>query len=261
MSISFLQQRDALAAVLDDARLARTAIAPPPALAQIDVSAAYRVQDSLVARRVAAGDRVAGWKLGITSSAKQHAMGLTTPVFGRIFADGQISNAGTRPCSAFIAPRAEPELAFCLARELDPAGDRAALLAAVEWVAAAVEITDGRYLSGKRTAVELIADNTAAASYALGTPYALADAPPLDAIDTTIARNGEIISRGSTRDVLGDPLAALALLAGHLQAYGLRAGPGSIVLSGAITDAFALSAGDWVAATLSGLGDVTVMFT
>jgi 2-oxo-3-hexenedioate decarboxylase len=261
MKISFLQQRDALASILDEARIARRAIPPPPALATMDVNEAYRIQDSLVARRQSVGDRVIGWKLGITSTAKQESMGLTTPVFGRIFADGQIANAGTRPYAAFIAPRAEPELAFCLGRELDASWDRAALLEAVAWVAPALEITDGRYLPGKRTAVELIADNTAAASYAIGTHLTLGGIPPLDTINATIARNGQIVARGRTRDVLGDPVRALALLAQHLHERGLQAPAGTIVLSGAITDAFAISPGDWVSTALSGLGEVTVMFS
>jgi 2-oxo-3-hexenedioate decarboxylase len=261
MKVSFLQQRDALASILDEARIARRAIPPPPPLASMDASDAYRIQDSLVARRQNAGDRVVGWKLGITSMAKQEAMGLTTPVFGRIFADGQIANAGTRPYAAFIAPRAEPELAFCLGRELDASWDRDALLEAIAWVAPALEITDGRYLPGKRTAVELIADNTAAASYAIGAHLSLRDLPPLDNIKATIARNGQIVSRGKTGDVLGDPVRALVLLAQHLHERGLRAPAGSIVLSGAITNAFAISPGDWVSTALSGLGEVTVMFS
>ena len=46
--------------------------------------------------------------------------------------------------------------------------DRAALARAVAWIAPALEITDSRYRSGTRTAVELVADNTSSAGYVIG---------------------------------------------------------------------------------------------
>jgi 2-oxo-3-hexenedioate decarboxylase len=69
-----------------------------------------------------------------------------------------------------------------------------------------------------------------------------------------------VVARGSTADVLGDPLRALAALAAHVAARGLRTVPGQIVLSGAITDAVAIVPGDVLEARLRGLGAVAVRF-
>ena len=41
----------------------------------LDVPTAYAIQDALVERRVARGERVSGAKLGLTSLAKQQEMG------------------------------------------------------------------------------------------------------------------------------------------------------------------------------------------
>ena len=69
------------------------------------------------------------------------------------------------------------------------------------------------------------------------------------------------VAQGSTADVLGDPVQALAALAAHLGRRGLRAAPGHIVLSGAITDAVPVALGDVVEARLAGLGTVSVRFS
>jgi len=242
----------ALAAALDEARRARSRIAPPAPLASFTLAAAYDVQDAGVALREAAGERRSGWKLGITSPVKQRVMGIAHPLYGRVF-------AGVSP-AALVAPRTEPELAFGLAAALDPAMDDTALAGAVAWVAPALEITDSRYTPGMRTAVELVADNTSAGSYALGPRVPLRSAGPIDAFPTELLRNGVVVLSGSTADVLGHPLNALRLLAAHLAARGVHAGEGDIVFSGAITDAIPVVAGDTIEARLNGLGSVRATF-
>ena len=47
----------------------------------LTVEAAYDIQDELVARRIAAGERIVGAKLGLTSRAKQEDMGIAEPVY------------------------------------------------------------------------------------------------------------------------------------------------------------------------------------
>ncbi len=73
-------------------------------------------------------------------------------------------------------------------------------------------------------------------------------------------RTGEVVLLGSTGDVLGHPLNALAALAEHLAARGLDARAGDIVLSGAITDAIPVAPGDVIEARLSGLGVARASF-
>ena len=249
----------ALAERLDRARLEARGIDPPAALGALTLAQAYDVQDALVALRSARGDRQSGWKLGITSPVKQRVMGITHPLFGRTFADSE-SIGGVVAHAALLAPRAEPELAFGLADAIAPSMDLAALAKSIAWIAPALEITDSRYCGGTRTAVQLVADNTSSAGYAFGPPRALRGAVEIEPFDTTLLRNGAVIATGSTADVLGDPVRALSALAVHLASRGLRADAGDIVLSGAITDAVPVAAGDVLEARLAGLGAVTITF-
>jgi 2-oxo-3-hexenedioate decarboxylase len=250
----------ALAEELERARVHVRAIEPPPALAGLPLAGGYAIQDALVALRVATGAEVAGWKLGITSPVKQRVMGIDHPLFGRIFAAGERAGDDEVRHAEHIAPRVEPELAFGLAVPLDPAMDEPALAAAVAWIAPALEITDSRFHARQRTAVELVADNTSASAYAIGPRIAAPFTAAFGSYPTELVRNGDVVARGSTADVLGDPLRALAALAAHVAARGLRTVPGQIVLSGAITDAVAIVPGDVLEARLRGLGAVAVRF-
>jgi 2-oxo-3-hexenedioate decarboxylase len=259
MESSAVSMLDTLAGRLDGARLALAAIVPPPEYAGLSLAAAYDLQDAVVARR-SRTDRQSGWKLGATSPVKQQVMGIDHPLFGRLFAAGERASGDRAVCADFIAPRSEPELAFGLIAEIDPTMDADALLAAVGWIAPALEITDSRYRPGMRTAVELVSDNTSASGYVLGERVAPPRAGALDGFATELVRNGVVVERGSTADVLGHPLNALAALAVHLASRGLRAGAGDVVMSGAITDAVSVARGDVIEARLTGLGSASVSF-
>lgn len=259
MSLS-LSETVTIAGELDAARRARRAVGPPAELAGLSLREAYAIQDDVVAIREAMGALRSGWKLGLTSRVKQRQMGIGHPLFGRIFADDAVTNSGRVLHTALIAPRVEPELAFGLAAPLVANGDLEMIMSAVAWVAPALEITDSRYVSGRRSAVELIADNTSAAAYVIGGRVPIGAAPRLHAIGTQIIRDGSVLASGTTADVLGDPFTALRLLAEHLSERGLRGEPGDIVLSGAITDAFPAAPGDRFVARLRGLGTASVQF-
>jgi 2-keto-4-pentenoate hydratase len=245
---------------LDQARAQASAIDVPAALRNLSLSDAYDVQDHLVARRLAAGARQSGWKLGITSPIKQRVMGITHPLFGRTFVEGEYPTCRVVAHAGFIAPRTEPELAFGLASTIDASMETDALLAAIAFIAPALEITDSRYRGGNRTAVELVADNTSSSAYVIGPRTRPHDAGFFGALTTELLRNGSVVASASTADVLGDPLNALKALAAHLAWRGLRAEQGEIVLSGAITDAIPVSDGDIVEARIAGLGAATVEF-
>src|SRR5690349_631405 len=84
----------------------------------LTIEESYEVQRKLIARLVEQGARIVGLKTGLTSPAKQAAMGVHEPCFGYIL-DKTLGEEG-QPLSlaGLIHPRAEPELAFVLGRPL-----------------------------------------------------------------------------------------------------------------------------------------------
>ena len=82
----------------------------------------------------------------------------------------------------------------------------------------------------------------------------------LRTLGVVVDKNGEIAGMGAGAAVLGHPAQAVAELVKHLAASGRELPAGSLVMSGGITEAIELAAGDAVTARFQGLGSVTVRF-
>ena len=242
-----------LAARLAKAAAGRAAIAPlSDGLAGLDAAAGYAIQ--AVARQ-AAGP-LAGWKLGVTSRAKQAQVGLDEPVRGFLAAASALDLGEPLVTAQLIQPRAEPEIVFVMGRDLSgPAVTAADVLAATAGVAAGIEILDSRFVGYRFTMPDAIADNTSAGRYVVGAPV------PPDGIDLRLAgvvleHNGEVTATAAGAAALGHPAAAVAWLVRELAAAGDGLRAGQIVLSGGLTAAVPLRPGDVVVATIDRLGTV-----
>ncbi|MFI5806394.1 2-keto-4-pentenoate hydratase [Streptomyces sp. NPDC051561] len=238
------------AAALDEAALNRRPLRSGSS-GLTEVSDAYAVQTSLVARRMARGERLTGFKLGFTSAAKMRQMGVHDLIHGRITDRMRIAAGSAYDAGALIHPRVEPEVAFLLGGPLLPGdGDP---LAAVAAVAPALEVIDSRYDGFTFSLAEVIADNTSAAGYCLGSwrsPVELGNLGVLLEVD------GRLVEAGSTAAILGHPLRALAAAARLAAATGVVLDAGTVVLAGAATAAVPLADGVHVRATVAGLGTV-----
>ena len=102
---------------------------------EITIEDAYHVQQRMIARRLEAGERVVGKKIGVTSRAVMNMLGVYQPDFGYLL-DGMIYNEGEAiPANTLIQPKAEGEIAFMLKKDLKGPGVTAAdVLAATEGV-------------------------------------------------------------------------------------------------------------------------------
>src|SRR6266850_8306928 len=80
---------------------------------QLSLDDAYRIQFAIIDRRVAAGERQIGWKVGLTAKAIQEQFGFHEPVFGCIL---QSFPSGHELPSNLIKPGFETELCLRFAR-------------------------------------------------------------------------------------------------------------------------------------------------
>ena len=104
-----------IAADLAVAERERKAIAPfTDAHPDLDLDTAYAAQREVVRAKVDAGQRIVGAKLGLTSRAKQQAMGVDAPLYGWV-TSGMLAPFGEPvDVDRLIHPRVEPEIAFLL---------------------------------------------------------------------------------------------------------------------------------------------------
>ena len=226
-----------------------------------DINTAYAVQRLLVRDRLAAGGRVVGRKIGLTSAAVQQQLGVDRPDFGVLFTDMQIANGGVVPAGVLLQPKVEAEVAFILGRDLDGAIDDATVRDAVEFVVPALEIVDSRIVDWDISFGDTVADNASSGLFVLGDErLPLAKVEPAD-VQMILRLDGEQVSQGSGRACLGDPLNALAWLARTAGDLGEPLRAGQIVLSGALGPMVAVTSGAPVDAEISGLGRVAVTFS
>ncbi|MGH9134748.1 MAG: 2-keto-4-pentenoate hydratase [Ilumatobacteraceae bacterium] len=225
----------------------------------LSIEAAYDVQDALVAARVASGDRIVGAKLGVTSKAKQQQMGIDQPAYGWLLGSTQRPAGTGIVLDELIHPRCEPEIVFRMATDLEgPGVTRRDVLDATASVSGGIEIIDSRYERFKFTLPDVIADNTSAAQFVVGTDSVVAADVDLRLVECAFEIDGTIVASASGDALLGHPADCVALLANHLAGRGGRIEAGWIVLAGAMTDAFPLVAGARAVARYSELGVVAI---
>lgn len=225
----------------------------------LDLETAYAVQDEVLRRKVAAGERVVGVKLGLTSRAKQQRMNVHAPLTGWL-TDAMVLPAGVPvPQDDLIHPRAEPELVFVLGSALEGPGVTAAsALAAVDMVYGGLEIIDSRYRDFRFTLPDVVADNASSARFVIGPVGRRPDELDLALEACLLEVDGAIVDSATGAAVQGHPAEALALAANDLAQRGLRLEPGWIVLTGGMTDAVFTQPGGVVAAHFTNLGSVVV---
>ena len=227
---------------------------------------AYRIQDAVVARKLAAGRRIIGRKIGLTSKAMQRAMHIDEPDYGTLLDDMRFEDGGVIEAARFTDPRIEVELAFVIGEPLagaDLTVDQ--VLAATRHVVPALELIAARSYrvdpeSGRpRGLVDTVSDNAASAGLVLGAPFDPAgiDLPWCGAI---LSRNDVVEETGLAAGVLGHPARGVAWLARRFSAHGIALEPGQIVLAGSFTRPIEVAAGDVIEADFGPLGTVGCRF-
>jgi 2-keto-4-pentenoate hydratase len=219
----------------------------------LDIGTAYAIQSALVERRTARGDRVVGAKLGLTSVAKQREMDVHEPIGGWLTAAMRLAADELLDTTQLVQPRAEPEIAFRIDRDLTGADTTTQdVLAATGALMAAVEILDSRYRDYRFTLPDVIADDASAACFVLGEPV---DPASVDRVGCQVGfrRDGVVVATATGAAVMGDPAAAVAWWVRHLAASGQGLSAGMVVLSGALTGAHAIGPGTVVRTEIEGL--------
>ncbi|MBL5980068.1 2-oxopent-4-enoate hydratase [Comamonas sp. NyZ500] len=227
----------------------------------ISIADAYAVQQHMLARRIAAGERVVGKKIGVTSKAVMDMLGVFQPDFGWL-TDGMVFNEGEAvSASSLIQPKAEGEIAFLLKKALQGPGVTAAdVLAATEGVMACFEIVDSRIRDWKIKIQDTVADNASCGVFVLGDRLVDPRDVDLATCGMVLEKNGEIVATGAGAAALGHPANAVAWLANTLGAHGIALEAGEVVLSGSLAAMVPVKAGDNLRVTIGGIGSCSVRF-
>ncbi|MCC6073950.1 2-oxo-3-hexenedioate decarboxylase [Pseudomonas sp. GCM10022188] len=256
------QTIEELALHLDGAEQQARAVAKiTDAFPDMDWQDAYAIQDAIRELKQARGVRIAGLKMGLTSHAKMRQMGVVEPIHGFVTDYGAVADGGEIDTRGLIHPKVEAEIAFVTRRALrGPGCHVGTVLAATELVLPAVEVIDSRYENFRFDLKSVIADNTSSARYVLGGRPHSARGLDLKNLGVVMERNGRIVATASAAAVLGHPAQSVAMLANMLGARGREIPAGTLILTGGVTEAVAVEAGDNVNVRFQHLGSVSMRF-
>ena len=228
---------------------------------------AYEIQNAIYRAKLAAGRKVIGWKIGLTSKAMQYALGIDIPDSGILFDDMSFETGAVVPAGRFIQPRIEAEIAFVMKSSLGGADvTRNQVMAATDYVAPSIEILDTRIMrvdpdTGKtRTVLDTISDNAANAGIVLGDERHAPDAYDLRWVGAITSRNGEVEETGLGAGVLNDPAQSVAWLARRMAQYGQQIEAGQVILSGSFIRPVECPSGAHIHADFGDFGAVHVSF-
>ncbi|NKX56520.1 2-keto-4-pentenoate hydratase [Arthrobacter mobilis] len=247
-----------IAGTLRTARLQGEPIAAPTeSWPGLDADAAFEVQKINVAHAVANGDRLVGYKLGNIAKVMQDAFGLDQPDYGHLLASMFAYEGTTLQRGQFIEPFVELEPAFVLRRALGGRNTTIAdVINAIDYAVPAIEIIDSRVKDWAIGLPDTLADNGSIGAIILGgTPRRVTE---LNLRDTrgVLHFNGREVISGTTGNILGNPLAAVAWLVNRLADYDVAFEAGQVIMPGSCLKAVPMNeAGRW-SGTFEGWGTI-----
>ena len=226
----------------------------------ISMEDAYAISTEVADRKIAAGDKLIGFKVGLTSKAMQRSSQIDEPDYGHLLHSMLIADGARVPHENFCLPRVEVELAFVLEKPLrGPGIGLTDVLRATEYVVPAIEIVDAR-LQDPRKIFDTVSDNGVAAGIVVGgRPVGPRDLD-LRWVGGIMYRNAEIEETGVAAGVLGHPALGVAWLANKLGQHGVTLNAGHLVLAGSFTRVVFARKGDTLHADFGPLGGLAVQF-
>jgi len=233
----------------------------------MDMEDAYAVQSGWVDRKLADGEKVIGYKIGLTSKAMQLAMNIDTPDYGVLTDAMHFENGSEITAADFLDPRIETEFAFVLTKPLS--GENVSLeevMDATDYVQPALELISARSLRTDpetgytRNVFDTIADNAANAGIILGGEMATPAEIDLPRAGAALYLNGEVEDTGLGAAVMGHPAHGIRWVCRRFAPHGISLEPGQIILSGSFTRPVAVTVGDVVRADYGSLGEISVKF-
>lgn len=228
----------------------------------ISVEDAYQISLRMLELRLAAGERIIGKKIGVTSKAVQNMLNVHQPDFGYLTDKMAFSQGEEMPISQMLMqPRAEGEIAFILKKDLlGPGITTADVLAATDCVMPCFEVVDSRIDNWQIKIQDTVADNASCGLFVLGDRAVSPTQVDLATCGMVVEKNGSIISTGAGAAALGSPVNCVVWLANTLGHFGIPLKAGEVILSGSLVPLEPVQAGDFMSLSIGGIGNASVRF-
>jgi 2-keto-4-pentenoate hydratase len=227
---------------------------------RLTVEQAYRVQLGLLARWEARGERLAGWKVGLTAPVIQKQFGMHEPVMGFLLESGHRESGAAFEHGQLMEPGFENELCLTIGTPLEGSDvSRAQARAAITRVQPAFEIIEGRGdFRGDLTLA--LTDNCQQKAFVTGPPSPLPAGWEPASTTVEVLVNERRVDRAVGSEETGHPLGAVVWLARKLAEFGRRIEAGHRIMSGSFTKQYLIAPGDRIETRFTPFGAVRASF-
>lgn len=243
-----------IAEKLDTAALNAASIPQISSYYPMALDEAYTIQKSSLERRYSRGEHLVGLKMGFTSKAKMEQMGVHDLIWGRLTDKMHYPLGAEIVRSDYIHPRAEPEIAFRVSKDITEDISLSNAEEYVDAVAVAIEIIDSRYENFKFSLEDVVADNCSSAGFTIG-EWMPGDTV-IENILMSMVSDDIIVGKGNSSAILGNPWESFVAAARLAKTHGETIKAGHVILAGAATAATYIKSGQTISAHAEGLGMV-----
>ncbi len=255
------KERQTVVAALLQANREKVQTKRPSAIyPHINFEDAYAISAEVARQQQAAGAKLIGYKVGLTSIAMRRSSKIDEPDYGYLYDTMLVEDGAKVPHANYCVPRVELELAFVLERPLrGPGIGLLDVLRATEYVVPSIEIIDAR-VDEPRQIYDTISDNGAGAGIVLGGRPLRPFDVDLRMIPGILYRNTDIEETGVACGVMGHPANGVAWLANKLATLDVTLQPGQLLLAGSFIRPVWAKVGDTLRADFGEYGSVSVQF-
>lgn len=234
-SWSWAAEEEVIQSILEARSSVKTFPLPSAQLPSLNAEKAYALQRELAKRIVEKGDKVSGFKGGLTSEATQKRFGVEQPLLGPLFKSGELGPDAIVDPKSFTKLFIETEVGYVLGEKItEPVKDVDSLKKKVKEVFPAVELPDMRFDDMKNLkGTDIIVDAVSCAKYIVGKRVP-ADQVDVAGVEVTLTLDGQKVNQGKASDALGDQWKALLWLVNAAVAQGWTLEPGYVFITGAM---------------------------
>jgi len=224
------------------------------------IARGMRAQLALRARRIAAGEKSLGWKVGFGAPAAMQKLAIGAPLVGFLLRSAQVPSGTSVPVRNWTKPVAEAEIAVHMGTDLPGKAERDAAIAAIAGIGPAIEIADLEFPPDD--VVKILAADIYQRHVILGPLDGSRAGCRLDGLTCHVSRSGSEIARTTDPQALtGELIGIVRHVADLLAAFDECLRAGDVIITGSITPPLWVESGDQIVFTLNPVGSVSVAFT
>jgi len=231
------------------------------AVSELSIAEAYQVQNIVARKRVEAGERIVGYKVGCTSDAIRSQFGLNEPINGNLFQPHIFEEDVVIDWSDYNHCAIEPEMVLKIGKELRGENlSDSELIDSIEYVNPGIEIHNFKFWNPPPSLQELICSGGIHAGLVVGS----AKVSPRDLLFRNevfhVYKDEALITSGPASEIMGGPLHSLRWLVEFLTKRRRSLKKNSLVIPGSPVELVPVDRDTELKVAVENVGSVVAFF-